>query len=1200
MASGKAPVGISSILMKDKTAVKKPRPDTQLDEFLSIVFPQAKQRSSLSSGPAVEDSGSDDEQPRPLLVFSNLQQHVESELKKLGAGKDDDAKDDGGDTPVVSQPGRLGPKTVHIDESSMSRNARFSGHNFKPSLYPCTSLESKSNFLSGRANVCVFSGRWMYEATVGTGGIQQIGWATLDCEFSAENGVGDSDNSYAYDGKRIMMWNNGSINYGEAWVPGDIIGCGINLDKGEVSFWRNGRPLGVASSTVTVKPGIAYFPALSLSHAERCRLNFGGTPFAFPIEDYLPIQGPPSTEAQTEYLMSSFGRVVKALCCPKHSGWIPPLWEEKKHKLALACSAHIFHQLTPLLLHPFNVTKHFIPFLHAHGDPVFLEAIMALLVACMEPSNAQTVLQLVFVHLSDQCESLHPWNGGFEALDLARNLLICPGVIPLVSRFHRDIFNKIMAGLFTVKLAGEDDMKEVMPDVWWKSSGTVSCKDKFFEQAHKLEEFVEKVCGIHLDLVTFFNNQDKPVKTSEGNKTPRSLFMNWLNYLVQANLGVQRQVLPPGTNDHMVLCSVWGAIAEFAVDKMPSNPDHHEPSEAGVAVFEDEDTKEQAKKCPIPDTAFYDELVPHFDLLRLGGTPSHVKAEFIQKIESGEVDKPQKKATSNLAFELLDRSMILFSLSMVNPLRRLKSYHNEVREALEREARGNERLQEAMAANPEETEGLKLLKKGCERYKERTVEAVRCIVLSHIAYLRSSRKETLLRWSAGMLKMLRRLQPQPHVSFIPTAYITSIVHIFGVLSNESCPFGPQVTTPFFLETEARRRWLRDYTALISSLIGSGLVVCPDLNINLVVALKNVLEEPLHVAYLETCPELNTRMLRCLLNTFGSRYWVPATDPLVRFWSGAGFASNACLLASEADSNGEPVGKCDALRKEFQHLCETDISASNEFLNHLINHVNWIVTEFDHTLEDIRTFDESSGDMEKMKLHRKCSVTFELSVSLLRLVEAAVLDGGPLFCGTPTSWTNVVRVVKLVGHVLNRMCTSPLFDAVTSQKHPSLQSLNKMVILSPIFGTLMGLVREDLCPVSVTYQDVCAQSRGQGALAAIMNDGGLDDPSITYLQEYASHLKDTPGFTEAEGTKLRNFAKLLKKSKELLDEHAERRASTEEDDLCTICYTYNLNATLEPCGHRACQLCIDIHRKNEDTCFFCKAKIEDVTLDEIEF
>ena len=53
----------------------------------------------------------------------------------------------------------------------------------------------------------------MYEVTLGTGGIMQLGWATQGCQFSNEEGVGDSSDSYAYDGKRIRKWNIRSAPY---------------------------------------------------------------------------------------------------------------------------------------------------------------------------------------------------------------------------------------------------------------------------------------------------------------------------------------------------------------------------------------------------------------------------------------------------------------------------------------------------------------------------------------------------------------------------------------------------------------------------------------------------------------------------------------------------------------------------------------------------------------------------------------------------------------------------------------------------------------------------------------------------------------------------------------------------------------------------------------------------------------------------
>lgn len=50
--------------------------------------------------------------------------------------------------------------------------------------------------------------------------------------------VGDTVNSYAYDGNRVRKWNVSTHKYGEVWRIGDIIGCTIDLDSGVLEFYR--------------------------------------------------------------------------------------------------------------------------------------------------------------------------------------------------------------------------------------------------------------------------------------------------------------------------------------------------------------------------------------------------------------------------------------------------------------------------------------------------------------------------------------------------------------------------------------------------------------------------------------------------------------------------------------------------------------------------------------------------------------------------------------------------------------------------------------------------------------------------------------------------------------------------------------------------------------------------------------------------
>lgn len=53
-------------------------------------------------------------------------------------------------------------------------------------------VSSQCNFGSVRACACVYKGKWQYEVQLGSNGVMQVGWATLETKFSQEKGVGDT------------------------------------------------------------------------------------------------------------------------------------------------------------------------------------------------------------------------------------------------------------------------------------------------------------------------------------------------------------------------------------------------------------------------------------------------------------------------------------------------------------------------------------------------------------------------------------------------------------------------------------------------------------------------------------------------------------------------------------------------------------------------------------------------------------------------------------------------------------------------------------------------------------------------------------------------------------------------------------------------------------------------------------------------
>ena len=186
-------------------------------------------------------------------------------------------------TPVqkYTTTGKIGNAPTYLDSTTQSQQGVLSFRN--------TRIESSDHFLSIRANNCVIKGKHVYECELLSNGLIQVGWCQLTTAFEYNEGVGDDSSSYAYDGYRNVLWHGKKKAYGKIWDKGDVIGCCIDMDKHEMSFYLNGEFLGTASDDVDVGENNAYFPACSLSKKEKCVFNFGQTPFMYAYQGYEPF-----------------------------------------------------------------------------------------------------------------------------------------------------------------------------------------------------------------------------------------------------------------------------------------------------------------------------------------------------------------------------------------------------------------------------------------------------------------------------------------------------------------------------------------------------------------------------------------------------------------------------------------------------------------------------------------------------------------------------------------------------------------------------------------------------------------------------------------------------------------------------------------------------------------------------------------------
>lgn len=175
-------------------------------------------------------------------------------------------------------------------------------------------IQSQSAFCTLKANCCVYKGKWMYEVQLRSKGVMQIGWCSSKCTFTQDTGVGDTRNSYGFDGSKQRIWHIHTRKYGPYWRSGDIFGICLDMIDGKIEYYRNGVGLGIAFTDIERGPGIALFPAVSLAFDDSLTANFGGSPFRHPVDGYQPLQIYPHRKLdKAEFLLNHLVNMARLI-----------------------------------------------------------------------------------------------------------------------------------------------------------------------------------------------------------------------------------------------------------------------------------------------------------------------------------------------------------------------------------------------------------------------------------------------------------------------------------------------------------------------------------------------------------------------------------------------------------------------------------------------------------------------------------------------------------------------------------------------------------------------------------------------------------------------------------------------------------------------------------------------------------------------
>ncbi|XP_034000005.1 ATP-dependent RNA helicase DDX1-like [Trematomus bernacchii] len=120
----------------------------------------------------------------------------------------------------------------------------------------------------------VTKGKYYYEVTCHDQGLCRIGWSTSQAALD----LGTDKYGFGFGGTGKKSNNKQFDSYGEEFTMHDTIGCYLDVDKGQMSFSKNGNDLGVAFEIPQQLKSQPFFASCVLKNAE-LKFNFGGEDF---------------------------------------------------------------------------------------------------------------------------------------------------------------------------------------------------------------------------------------------------------------------------------------------------------------------------------------------------------------------------------------------------------------------------------------------------------------------------------------------------------------------------------------------------------------------------------------------------------------------------------------------------------------------------------------------------------------------------------------------------------------------------------------------------------------------------------------------------------------------------------------------------------------------------------------------------------
>ncbi|KAI9116940.1 hypothetical protein K1719_011939 [Acacia pycnantha] len=1114
-----------------------------------------------------------------------------------------------------------GREFVCLEEYSICGDIRI----IKPPLL----IESLAMFSSARANACVWKGKWMYEVSLETSGIQQLGWATLSCPFTEHRGVGDGEDSYAYDGRRVSKWNKEAETYGQSWVVGDVIGCCIDLDHDEILFFRNGNSLGVAFHGIRkMGPGFGYYPAVSLSQGERCELNFGARPFKYPIKGYLPLQAPPSKCYFVTHLLQCWLRLLSMHSMDRNEySLVQKLRRMKRfdsleeffHPVSRATCVELFSVLEadagnieymiwgPLLSFLFEVFG-----LHAPHDYSSLDKVVD---ALLEFRGSHVLFEHIINALSFGCKTASlvltdcPYSGSYSYLALLCHLLRREEL--MVLWWKSPDFEFLFEGFLSQKSPNKHDLETLMPTVWWPGS----CEDASHEvnmalTTTALSEAINKIEEKHRDLCRLVIQFLPPTLPPQ---LPGAVFRAFLHSLLLKNRGADRNVPPPGVSNNSVLVSVYTVVLHFLSEGFglgdicgwlkSCKSDGSDVGFLHKGCMDDEECRvthssRQKPCCCSSDDADFTRISKYPIKYMAKGSrghcssiperPVHVTAECSDRSLDDEItDKPSTSdqsepeynyrhvhhmksvlMESNISTAMLREEELLDVLLWLYQIG-LTTNFKQASYYLTHQSQSIALLEEADKQIRDRAccEQLKKLKEARNEYREEVIDCVRHCAWYRISLFSRWKQRGMYAMCMWVVQLLLVLSKMDSVFvYVPEYYLEALVDCFHALRKSDPPFVP--STIFI------KQGLASFVTFVVTHFNDPRIANADLRDLLLQSISVLVQYREYLAAFESNEAATQKMPKALLSAFDNRSWIPVTNILLRLCKGSGFASS---------KNGESSSSSVLFQRLLKDACMNDEELFPAFLNRLFNTLSWTMTEFSVS---VREMQEKYQVIEFQQ--RKCCVIFDLSCNLARILEFYTREIPQAFLLGPD--TNLRRLTELIVFILNHISSAAdaeFFDLSLRRFGHTSEKVNRGMILAPLIGIILNLL-------DASNKEECQESNDLVDVFASMDCPDTVHYGFQYLLDKNWDGLSRGGTYIAKYEQLESFLSLLTCRTVAHHEKMDGMEETDTDDsMCCICYASEADARIAPCSHRSCYGCITRHLLNCQRCFFCNTTVTDV-------